>query len=179
MKVKLSKKMKIIGIIVLSLIIITYMFYNSVKEGLGKKKNKGNKGKYERAVWKDKQTCENELIKKEPKCKYKDKSSDKWIDCDPENDDHKGRIKSHKKMLEKWRTQWCNGMQAVDTIKKKYDPKTLDWMNGQFKNYKAEMKKQYAEDLPMYNIEAGQGNAQALVGYSPNLKIYNMSLEFR
>ena len=34
MKVKLSKNMKLIAII-LSLIIITYMFYNSVKEGIG------------------------------------------------------------------------------------------------------------------------------------------------
>ena len=61
MKVKLSKNMKLIAIIVLSLIIITYMFYNSVKEGLRKERKKGNKGKYERAVWKDKVTCMNEL----------------------------------------------------------------------------------------------------------------------
>ncbi len=40
MKVKLSKNMKLIAIIVLSLIIITYMFYNSVKEGIGGEKKK-------------------------------------------------------------------------------------------------------------------------------------------
>ena len=101
MKVKLSKNMKLIAIIVLSLIIITYMFYNSVKEVWEKEREEGSKGKYERQ-WKDKVTCMNELKKDQPKCKYKDKSSDKWIDCDPENDDHKGAIKQHNNLLDKW-----------------------------------------------------------------------------
>ena len=160
------------------------MFYNSIKENMlptGGKKGGGNKGggKYERAVWINKESCLNQLKEKEPKCKYKDKSSDKWVDCDPENKNHNAKVKEHKKMLERWRRSWCGGMESVDRIKNKYDPGTLDWMKGQYKNYKAEMKKQYAEDLPMYNVETGQGNAQALVGYSPHLKIYNMSLEFK
>ena len=181
MKVKLSKNMKLIAIIVLSLIIITYMFYNSVKEGLGKKKGKkGNKGKYERAVWKDKVTCMNELKKDQPKCKYKDKSSDKWIDCDPENDDHKGAIKQHNNLLDKWSKNWCSGMEDVNKIKNKYSPDTIDWMKGQYKNYRAEMKKQYDEDMPIYNVESGMSHTQSLVKFQGGHgRIYNMSLEFK
>jgi len=189
MKVKLSKNMKLIAIIVMSLIIITYMFFNSVKEGVsfpggkkkgGKKSGGGGGGKYQRASWKDTQTCLNELIKKEPKCKYRDKNSDNWVVCDPENDDHKGRIESHKKMLEKWRTNWCNGMDMLNKTKRKWDDDTLDWMRGQHKNYKAEFKRQYSEDGPQYQVESGNAHTQGYAAWaSAGGKMYNMSLEFK
>ena len=168
MKVKLSKNMKLIAIIVLSLIIITYMFYNSVKEGLGKKKGKkgGKKkgsGDYERPQYKSMEDCKKDEEKRVPPCKIQGKKEGEFIDCDRENDDHKSRIKDYDKMKDSWLNNWCFHHEIFKDPKNMIDPKTRNWMKENHSTWKQEQNWLKKEWVPL--LEAGNKNA----GSSPLL----------
>ena len=152
MKVKLSKNMKLIAIIVLSLIIITYMFYNSVKEGIGGGNKKKKGGKYTRQKWTSKTDCMNREIEREPKCMIKDPNSGKFIACDPENKDHKEKIDKHDKMLKRWKDGWCAGQEGIYKKKTEYDPKTVSWMKDNYSRWKNDVKKSLDEDISIYPV---------------------------
>ena len=162
------------------------MFFNSIKENIIGEKKKGGKksggkksGKYNRQKWTNNTDCKNREIEREPNCMIKDPNSGNFVACDPENDDHKGRIESHKKMLDRWKNGWCTGQEDIYKKKTEYDPKTVSWMKDNYSRWKNDMKKSLDEDIGIYHAEISDGNSQQPVRYMPAMRGFTMNLEFQ
>jgi len=153
--------MKLVAIIVLSIIIITYMFYSSIREDFGKKKKKNKKknnsssssGPYKRdQADYDPEKCMKKQQKRAPKCMFNSGTFDKpeWVKCDKNNKKHKSTIKAHEEMLGNWMGGYClNKALTKMFVMNSVPPTTAKWMQENYKHWVDDNKVAAREEIPV------------------------------
>jgi hypothetical protein len=173
MKVKLSKNMKLIAMIVLGVILITYVFYNSIKEDFGKKKGKKKKGGgYKRDVFDGNVKCvEKEKKKGKKACYHQDPASKDWVKCDKNNKDHKKTIDKWNEGVSDWANSWCLQQQVASEVgKMRTEPgskEMMKWYDENHKKWKGEAKLFNKEFAPIMHLQNEKSTRVPYAGLAP------------
>jgi len=190
MKVILSKEMRMIAMIVMGIIIITYMFYNSIKQGFGgnddkeKEVSSDDKGAASgRDPWKGTADCEAkekedwDKVKGKMKC-FTAEGEDgggSWGECSEEVAEHTDQMKRYEKIGQGWIKEWCQNQKEKNDMKNSYGKEMTNWMSKKFNKWKADEVMSMKDDAHKYHFGSGKSAPSMQVPLIPG---FVFSLEF-
>lgn len=205
MKVILSKKMRMIAMIVLGIIVITYMFFNSIKEGAVNLASVGSSGEEEEEttaakdgsavetgdVWKGLADCEAvekadwDKVVAEMQCftAEGDDGEGSWGECSDKVAEHTKQLKAADVMGNRWIKDWCVNQKGKNDLKNAFGTKLSNWMSEKFNKWRTDEIKSIKDNQHKYFFAgtAGDGEGTAapqVAAGSANIKQIFWSLEF-
>jgi len=180
-----------IAMIVLGIIVITYIFYNSIKEGIfgGNDEEPETNGKGDatgRDVWKGTAACEAKEKEEWDKVKVKIKEKGcftaegedgggSWGECSEDVAEHTEQIKKFDKIGTGWIKDWCKNQKDKNELKNTYGKEMTNWMSKKFNKWKTDEVMSMKDDAHKYHFGSGKSAPSMQVPLIPG---FVFSLEF-